>query len=219
MKFLTLALVSVFLLNGCDTTSSRSAATSVKSASNKAAPSSKGRLKVQPSDVDVHASVVSKDSMRSFSVGPVLWKSTSSTQTKVDFQVKVVYALKDNPTTQRIKAERRVVFVEAWPYLNLSRLFPDGKRDVRKYGANVEVYRYNCRKASRMVALTPENNYRVGYITKQEIPVRTKNVAGWQDREITDIQPGGRVLQASLRGISPSANKTCYVQSTRGYFK
>ncbi|MCF7779364.1 hypothetical protein GLP59_17290 [Sulfitobacter sp. M220] len=219
MKYIAIVLSFLLFLSGCDTPSSSSGATSVKSASNKSGTVSKGRLKVQPSDVDVHASVVSKDSMRSFSVGPVLWQSTSSTQTNVDFQVKVVYALKDNPMTQRIKAERRIVFVEAWPYLNLHRLFPDGKRDVRKYGANVEVYRYNCRKASRMVALTPENNYQVGYITKQEIPIRTKDVAGWRDREITDIKPGGRVLQASLRGISPSANKTCYVKRTRGYFK
>ncbi|WP_372990248.1 hypothetical protein [Sulfitobacter sp.] len=174
---------------------------------------------MQTSDVEVHASIASNTSTKSFSVGPVLWRSTSSTQTNGDFQVKVVYALKDNPTTQRIKSEGRVVFVEAWPYLNLYRRFPDGKRDVRKYGANIEEYRYGCRKASRMVALAPRNNYQVAYLTKQEIPIRTKNVAGWQDREITDIKPGGRVLQASLRGISPSASKTCYVRSTRDFFK
>lgn len=223
MKITTLLLSSSLALSACvsaPTPSSSPSGTAKHTTSTGISSEnvSTGPLNVQTSDVQVYAAAASPTSSRTSVVGPVMFSPRSSTSTGVQFPISVVYALKDNPRTQRIKSEGAVVYVEATPYLVMHRLLPDGTRDTRELGVNMEEYRYGCARTSRMVALAPANNYRVAYVTDQEIFIRTRDVPGYPDRTITGIDAGGRVDQASLQPIESKFRKTCYVRSTQEYF-
>lgn len=217
MKFYTLlfagVFAGVFALTACgspQTTSNQP--TAGMSGSNSSS------LSVEKSDVQVYAAAGDPTSRDTRVVGPVLWQPNSSIGTTIQAPISVVYALKDNERTQRIRDAGAVVYVEATPFLIMHRLLPDGTRDTRELGADIEEYRYGCAKRSRMVALAPANNYRYEYVTDQEIFIRTRGVAGYPDREITGIDAGGRVDQASLRVITTKFRDTCYVRSTQSYF-
>ncbi|MDQ2093954.1 hypothetical protein NOI20_07515 [Rhodobacteraceae bacterium 10Alg 79] len=220
MKITALLLSSSLALSACVSTTTPPSSGSLRTSS--AGVSSEdvnsGPLSVQTSDVQVYAAAASPTSSRTAVVGPVFFSPSSSTSTRGQFPVSVVYALKDNPRTQRIKSKGAIVYVEATPFLVMHRLLPDGTRDTRELGANIEEYRYGCARTSRMVALAPANNYRVAYVTDQEIFIRTKDVPGYPDRTITGIDAGGRVDQASLRPIKTKFRKTCYVRRTQEYF-
>lgn len=220
MKIAALLISISIVLSACvsSTTSSSNDRTTTANTSTASPKNSLGPLRVETSDVQVYAAAASPTSSRTAVVGPVLFSPRSSTSTRGQFPVSVVYALKDNPRTHRIKNEGAVVFVEATPFLVMYRLLPDGTRDTRELGANIEDYRYGCARTSRMVALAPANNYRIEYVTDQEIFIRTKDVPGYPDRTITGIDAGGRVDQASLKKIGTKFRKTCYVQRTRKYF-
>lgn len=215
MRIAALLLSSSLALSACVSTTTPTSSDKPLTTESAA----QGPLSVQTSDIQVYAAAASPTSSRTAVVGPVMFSPRSSTSTRGQFPVSVVYALKDNSRTQRIKAEGAVVYVEATPFLVMHRLLPDGTRDTRELGANIEEYRYGCARTSRMVALAPANNYRIAYVTDQEIFIRTNDVPGYPDRTITGIDAGGRVDQASLRQISTKFSKTCYVRRTRDYFR
>lgn len=221
MKITALLLSSSLALSACVSTTTPTSSDKPRTTTADASTASvnQGPLSVQTSDIQVYAAAADPTSSRTSVIGPVMFAPSSSTSTRGQFPVSVVYALKDNPRTQRIKSEGAVVYVEATPFLLMHRLLPDGTRDTRELGANIEEYRYGCARTSRMVALTPANNYRIAYVTDQEIFIRTNDVPGYPDRVITGIDAGGRVNQASLRKIGTKFRKTCYVKRTRDYFR
>lgn len=217
MKFFALLLSSTLALSACVSTTQTSGSSSQKSTP--ATAKDNGRLSVETSDIQVYAATGGPKSSRTQVVGPVLFSPKSSTATAVTFPVSVVYRLKDNERTARIKEKGAVVYVEAVPFLLTHDTYPDGRKDTSELGAKIEDYRYGCARVSRMVALAPANDYKIEYVTDQEIFIRSKDNPGYADKTITKIDPGGRVYQASLKRISSQFRKTCYVRRTRAYFK
>lgn len=217
MKITATIIIALIVLGGCTSPSKTSNNSQTSQESRMTGNTSVSRISVQASDVEVYAATGGPNSSKTVVVGPVMFSPGSSVSTRADFPISVVYALRDNERTQRIKNEGAVVYVEAVPFLRTQLRFPDGRTDIQELGVNIEDYRYGCARTSRMVALAPANNYRYEYVVEQEIFIRTSNTAGYPDREITEISPGGRVYQASLNRISPS-QKTCYVTRTRSYF-
>ena len=137
MRIAALLLSSSLALSACVSTTTPTSSDKPLTTESAA----QGPLRVQTSDIQVYAAAASPTSSRTAVVGPVMFSPRSSTSTRGQFPVSVVYALKDNPRTQRIKAEGAVVYVEATPFLVMHRLLPDGTRDTRELGANIEEYR------------------------------------------------------------------------------
>lgn len=217
MKITAPIIVGLIVLGGCTSPSNTSSNSQTSQESRATSNTSVSRPSVQASDVEVYAATGGPTSSKTVVVAPVTFSPGSSVSTAADFPISVVYALRENERTQRIRNEGAVVYVEAVPFLRTQLRFPDGRTDTQELGVNIEDYRYGCARTSRMVALAPANNYRYEYVVEQEIFIRTSNNPGYPDRDITAINPGGRVYQASLNRISPS-RKTCYVTRTRSYF-
>lgn len=162
--------------------------------------------------------------VKTVTVGPVLFRSGSSVKQSSDIPITVVYELRDSAETKLLKREGAIIYIEAAPFVKVFGEFADGTTGTREQGLgqppNYDKFYKSCDEAY-MVALAPQNNYKIKYTYDRTFKIRQEGAADWGkwgNSVIRDIKPGGKIIQASLKRISPSFRGTCYFTQTKAFF-